>query len=69
MMTDGDLGRWQMHPRHEVDKVYEVIVMGTPDPRAVEKLPQGVYIEGGRTSPAQSSTSAARSRGRNQRPS
>ena len=52
MMTDGDLAARLMHPRHEVDKVYEVIVLGTPDPRALEKLRQGVFIEGGRTSPA-----------------
>lgn len=52
MMTDGDLAARLMHPRHEVDKVYEVIVMGTPDRRAVEKLRKGVFIEGGRTSPA-----------------
>lgn len=52
MMTDGDLAAKLMHPRHEVDKVYEVIVMGTPDPRALEKLRKGVFIEGGRTSPA-----------------
>lgn len=52
MMTDGDLAARLMHPRHEVDKVYEVIVLGTPDARAVEKLRKGVYIEGGRTSPA-----------------
>jgi len=52
MMTDGDLAAKLMHPRHEVDKVYEVIVMGTPDGRALEKLRKGVHIEGGRTSPA-----------------
>ena len=52
MMTDGELAARLMHPRHEVDKVYEVIVMGTPDPRAVEKLRKGVFIEGGRTYPA-----------------
>jgi 23S rRNA pseudouridine2605 synthase len=52
MMTDGELAARLMHPRHEVDKVYEVIVMGTPDARAIEKLRAGVYIEGGRTSPA-----------------
>ena len=52
LMTDGDLAARLMHPRHEVDKVYEVIVMGTPDPRALEKLRKGVFIEGGRTSPA-----------------
>lgn len=53
MMTDGDLAARLMHPRHEVDKVYEVIVVGTPDQRAVDKLRNGVYIEGGRTSPAE----------------
>lgn len=52
MMTDGDLAAGLMHPRHEVDKVYEVIVLGAPDPRALEKLRKGVFVEGGRTSPA-----------------
>ena len=53
MMSDGDLAAKLMHPRHEVDKVYEVIVAGVPDARAIEKLRKGVFIEGGRTSPAQ----------------
>jgi 23S rRNA pseudouridine2605 synthase len=53
MTTDGDLAARLMHPRHEVDKEYEVIVLGAPDGRALEKLKKGVYIEGGRTSPAQ----------------
>ena len=52
MTTDGDLAARLMHPRHEVDKEYEVIVMGIPDTRAIEKLKKGVFIEGGRTSPA-----------------
>jgi pseudouridine synthase len=52
MMTDGDLAAGLMHPRHEVEKEYEVIVHGIPDARAVEKLRKGVFIEGGRTSPA-----------------
>ena len=52
MMSDGDLAARLMHPRHEVDKVYEVIVAGVPEPRAIEKLRKGVFIEGGRTSPA-----------------
>jgi 23S rRNA pseudouridine2605 synthase len=52
MTTDGDLAARLMHPRHEVDKEYEVIVLGAPDTRALEKLKKGVYIEGGRTSPA-----------------
>ena len=52
MMTDGDLAARLMHPRHEVDKVYEVIVAGVPDAKAIAKLRKGVFIEGGRTSPA-----------------
>jgi 23S rRNA pseudouridine2605 synthase len=52
LMTDGELAARLMHPRHEVEKVYEVIVKGAPDARALEKLRKGVYIEGGRTSPA-----------------
>jgi len=52
LTTDGDLAARLMHPRHEVDKEYEVIVLGAPDLRALDKLKKGVYIEGGRTSPA-----------------
>ena len=52
MMTDGDLAAKLTHPRHEVDKVYEVIVLGVPDPKAMEKLRKGVFIDGRRTSAA-----------------
>ena len=52
MMSDGDLAARLMHPRHEVDKVYEVIVAGIPEQKSIEKLRKGVFIEGGRTSPA-----------------
>lgn len=52
MMSDGDLAAKLMHPRHEVDKVYEVIVAGVPERKSIEKLRKGVFIEGGRTSPA-----------------
>lgn len=52
MTTDGELAAHLTHPSHEVAKVYEVIVRGTPDPLALEKLRKGVYIDGRRTSPA-----------------
>jgi pseudouridine synthase len=52
MMTDGELAGRLMHPRHEVEKVYEVIVLGVPDPAAMDKLRKGVYIDGRRTAPA-----------------
>lgn len=52
MMTDGDLAARLTHPRHEVVKIYEVIVLGVPDPKAMEKLRKGVFIDGRRTAPA-----------------
>jgi pseudouridine synthase len=52
LTSDGDLAARLMHPRHEVDKTYEVIVAGEPDARALDKLKKGVFIEGGRTAPA-----------------
>jgi 23S rRNA pseudouridine2605 synthase len=52
MTSDGDLAAKLTHPRHEVDKAYEVIVAGVPDTAAIDKLRKGVFIEGGRTSPA-----------------
>jgi pseudouridine synthase len=52
LTSDGDLAARLMHPRHEVDKTYEVIVAGVPDARALERLKKGVFIEGGRTAPA-----------------
>ncbi|HET9703997.1 MAG TPA: pseudouridine synthase [Vicinamibacterales bacterium] len=52
LTSDGDLAARLMHPRHEVEKTYEVIVAGMPDVRALEKLKKGVFIEGGRTAPA-----------------
>lgn len=53
MTTDGDLAEHLTHPRHEVAKLYDVIVRGTPDAAAIQKLRTGVYIDGRRTSPAE----------------
>ncbi len=53
LTTDGDLAAKLMHPRHEVEKEYEVIVAGVPDPPAIDKLRRGVYIDGRRTAPAE----------------
>ena len=52
LTSDGDLAERLMHPRHEVPKVYEAIVAGTPDPEALDKLRAGVFIDGQRTAPA-----------------
>lgn len=52
LTTDGELAERLMHPRHEVERVYEAIVAGRPDDAAIEKLRRGIFIDGGRTAPA-----------------
>jgi pseudouridine synthase len=52
LTTDGRLAEHLTHPRHEVEKVYEVIVAGIPDREALEALRRGVVIDHERTSPA-----------------
>jgi 23S rRNA pseudouridine2605 synthase len=41
-----------MHPRYEVDKVYEAEVEGEPIDEALAQLAEGVELEDGKTSPA-----------------
>lgn len=50
--NDGELAQRLAHPRFSVDKEYHVIVQGIPDERALKKLRDGIYIEGGKTRPA-----------------
>ena len=53
MMTDGDLAARLTHPRHEVDKVYEVIVLGIARPaRPWRSFARASSSTAGRTSPA-----------------
>jgi 23S rRNA pseudouridine2605 synthase len=52
LTSDGDLALALTHPRHEVPRVYEAIVKGAPDARAIETLRKGVVLEGQRTAPA-----------------
>lgn len=52
MTTDGALAEALTHPRHEVERVYEVIVAGAPDEAAVERLRRGVFLDGRRTTAA-----------------
>lgn len=52
LTTDGELAATLTHPRHEVEKEYEVIVLGEPDSAALDKLRRGVFIDGRRTAPA-----------------
>jgi 23S rRNA pseudouridine2605 synthase len=52
LTNDGDLAAMLMHPRHEVERVYEAQVLGVPDAHDLDRLARGVAIDGRRTEPA-----------------
>jgi pseudouridine synthase len=52
LTNDGPLAHQLMHPRYEVDKVYEVEVEGRPGEDALRLLAEGVELEDGVTAPA-----------------
>jgi pseudouridine synthase len=52
LTNDGDLAARLTHPRHHVERGYEVRVRGVPDERALSRLERGVIIEGRKTAPA-----------------
>jgi 23S rRNA pseudouridine2605 synthase len=52
LTNDGPLAHRLMHPRYEVDKVYEAEVEGQPSEDALQRLREGVDLGDGRTSPA-----------------
>jgi pseudouridine synthase len=62
LTNDGDLAATLMHPRHGVERTYEAHVIGTPDTAAVERLRNGIPLDGRRTRPADV-TILARGRG------
>src|SRR6476619_2796596 len=53
LTNDGPLAHRLMHPRYEVDKVYEVEVEGEPSDEALEALRRGVELDDGPTAPAE----------------
>jgi pseudouridine synthase len=53
LTNDGPLAHRLMHPRYEVDKVYEAEVEGEPDDDALRRLAEGVELEDGLTAPAE----------------
>jgi 23S rRNA pseudouridine2605 synthase len=53
LTNDGQLAHRLMHPRYEVDKVYEVEVEGIPTGEVLGRLAEGVDLEDGRTAPAE----------------
>ncbi|HSE80973.1 MAG TPA: pseudouridine synthase [Gaiellaceae bacterium] len=52
LTNDGPLAHRLMHPRYEVDKVYEVEVEGDPDDEALRRLADGIELDDGPTAPA-----------------
>ena len=66
MTSDGDLAARLTHPRHEVERVYETMVAGSPADDDLEKLRRGVFIEGRRTAPATVRRGATIGKGRQQ---
>ena len=53
LTNDGAFAERLMHPRYGVDREYEARVRGVPERTTVQRLAQGVVIEGRRTAPAQ----------------
>jgi 23S rRNA pseudouridine2605 synthase len=52
LTNDGDLAARLTHPRHGVERVYEVRVAGAPNAEAVKQLRKGIVLDGRRTLPA-----------------
>ena len=53
LTNDGELAARLTHPRHNVGRVYEVRVLGTPDAHGLRRLARGITIEGQRTGPVE----------------
>ena len=53
LTSDGDLAARLTHPRHEVEREYDVQVAGVPDAHDLQRLERGMVIEGRRTAMAQ----------------
>ena len=52
LTSDGELAERLMHPSHAVPREYEARVRGVPDRHALERLANGVVLDGRKTSPA-----------------
>jgi pseudouridine synthase len=53
LTSDGDLAAKLTHPRHGVAREYHVRVLGVPDRHALERLANGVVLDGRKTAPAE----------------
>jgi 23S rRNA pseudouridine2605 synthase len=52
LTSDGELAAHLTHPRHGVEREYEVRVKGVPDLHDLDRLSRGISLEGRRTTPA-----------------
>lgn len=52
LTNDGELAQRLTHPRFSIEKEYVVTVEGIPDAKRFDKLRSGIWIPGGKTSPA-----------------
>ena len=52
LTNDGPLAHRLMHPRYEVEKLYEADVEGEPADEALRRLAEGVELDDGQTAPA-----------------
>tara|TARA_B100001123_G_scaffold81609_2_gene93002 strand:+ start:418 stop:1221 length:804 start_codon:yes stop_codon:yes gene_type:complete len=51
LTNDGQLAQELTHPKHSVERVYQVTVEGVPSATQLRRLRQGIILEGRRTSP------------------
>jgi 23S rRNA pseudouridine2605 synthase len=52
MTNDGELGNAILHPRYEVKKTYEALVVGSPSRETIKRLEEGIELDGFITRPA-----------------
>ena len=53
LTNDGELANKLIHPRYKIPKKYLVKVSNVPDDKDIAKLKKGIYLEDGRTLPAE----------------
>ncbi len=52
LTNDGELTYALTHPRHEIPKTYQAMVLGVPDKNKLNELAKGVMLRDGATAPA-----------------
>ncbi len=52
LTNDGEFTNYMIHPRHEVNKTYQVLVKGRPSSEALDRLRNGIELDGRKTKAA-----------------